>query len=274
MRDVLFGVLVGMGSILNGGMKCESCVFIGLVCQNGCFFNNKDYVAARTYIYYICLAEVYICVVSRGSLKFCSLWEIGDLGNQLGSQGNVSHEIFYLQPLLIHDYFDISASFRPSGYPKPNLPPHSLPNSTTAHSAFPSAATPESPTVSTPSKPTSQSIPLPTIHLLIAPTVASIAAVPYPQSSSIFKASTLFATTAHPKLLAAAGTSYSQMTMRIGNSFVEDETRRAVDTEFGRVYFGRRPKNTRGENGEEVRKRMERWKLRVDRAHSIRKNMY
>ncbi|KAJ8062084.1 hypothetical protein OCU04_009861 [Sclerotinia nivalis] len=159
-------------------------------------------------------------------------------------------------------------------HPNPNLPPHSLPNSTSAHSAFPSAATPESPTVSTPSKPIAQSIPLPTIHLLIAPTVASIAAVPYPQSSSIFSASTLFATTAHPKLLAAAGTSYSHMTMRIGNNFVEDETSRAVDTEFGRVYFGRSPRNTRGEKGEEVRKRMERWKLNVERAQRRRKNIY
>jgi hypothetical protein len=64
------------------------------------------------------------------------------------------------------------------------------------------------------------------------------------------------------------------MTIRIGNNFVDDETRRAVDTEFGRLYFGRKPKNTRGESGDEVRKRIERWKLRVERAQRIRKNTY
>jgi hypothetical protein len=118
-------------------------------------------------------------------------------------------------------------------YPRPNLPPHSLPNSNIAHRALPSA-TPESPTESTPSKPTTQSTPLPTTHRHIAPTAAKIAAVPYPQSRRIFKASTLFATTAHPRLRAAAGTSYSHMTIKIGNSFVEELTRRAVETEFGR----------------------------------------
>jgi hypothetical protein len=58
--------------------------------------------------------------------------------------------------------------------------------------------------------------------------------VPYPQSSKIFNASTLFATTAQPKDLAAAGTSYSQITIKIGNSFVEEETSKAVLTELGR----------------------------------------
>ncbi|KAM0126825.1 hypothetical protein ACHAPC_010391 [Botrytis cinerea] len=182
--------------------------------------------------------------------------------------------MFEIDSIPINFIINLLLFFTFLNQPKPNLPPHSLPNSTTAQSAFPSAATPESPTVSTPSKPTAQSIPLPTIHLLIAPTVANIAAVPYPQSSKIFKASTLFATTAHPKLLAAAGTSYSHITIKMGNNFVEDETSSAVDTEFGRVYFGRRPKNTRGESGDDVRKRIEKWKLSVERAQRIRKNMY
>jgi hypothetical protein len=159
-------------------------------------------------------------------------------------------------------------------YPRPYLPPHSLPNSTTAHNAFPSAATPESAIVSTPSKPTTQRIPLPTIHLLIAPTVAKIAAVPYPQSNRIFKASTLFATTAQPKLLAAAGTSYSHITIKMGKSFVLELTSSAVLTEFGREYCGISPKRTRGERGEEVRKRIERWKERVERAQRMRKKTY
>ncbi|RFU35606.1 hypothetical protein B7463_g665, partial [Scytalidium lignicola] len=139
-------------------------------------------------------------------------------------------------------------------------------HSAKAQSAFPSAATPESPTVSIPSSPKIVKIPLPTNHLVIAPTVAKRAAVPYPQSSRIFNASTLLATTAQPKDLAAAGTSYSQMTMRIGKSLVEDDTRRAVLTEFGRGYRGINPVKTRGETGEDVRNRIERWKARVERA--------
>lgn len=154
-------------------------------------------------------------------------------------------------------------------YPSPNLPPHSLANSYKAQSALPSAATPESPTASTPSSPTIHNIPLPTIHLLIAPTVAKIAAVPYPQSNSIFRASTLFATTAQPRLRAAAGTSYSQITISIGKSFVADETSSAVDTQFGRGYRGIRPNSTRGESEEEARNRIETWKERVERAHKI-----
>ncbi|KAE8444008.1 hypothetical protein EG329_001137 [Mollisiaceae sp. DMI_Dod_QoI] len=103
---------------------------------------------------------------------------------------------------------------------------------------------------------------------------ANIAAVPYPQSNKIFNASTLFATTAHPRDLAAAGTSYSQMTIRIGNNFVEEETSSAVLTEFGRGYRGIKPKRTSGEKGEDVRKRIERWKASVERAHRIRKKTY
>jgi hypothetical protein len=76
----------------------------------------------------------------------------------------------------------------------------------------------------------------------------------------------LFATTAQPSDRAAAGTSYSQITIKIGKSFVEEETRSAVLTELGREYRGIRFERTSGERGEEVRKRMERWKDRVERA--------
>jgi hypothetical protein len=68
----------------------------------------------------------------------------------------------------------------------------------------------------------------------MAPTVARTAAVPYPQSKRIFNASTLLATTAQPRLLAAAGTSYSQITIKMGKSFVLELTSNAVLTEFGR----------------------------------------
>ena len=53
----------------------------------------------------------------------------------------------------------------------------------------------------------------------------------------------------------------------MGNSFVEDETSRAVLTELGRGYLGRRPKRQSGEKGEDVRNRMEMWNERVERAH-------
>jgi len=52
----------------------------------------------------------------------------------------------------------------------------------------------------------------------------------------------------------------------MGNSFVEDETSKAVDTEFGREYCGRMPKKERGEKRLDVRKRMEKWKARVERV--------
>jgi hypothetical protein len=39
----------------------------------------------------------------------------------------------------------------------------------------------------------------------------------------------LFTTTAHPTALAAAGTSYSQMAVRIGNNFIELEINNAVE---------------------------------------------
>jgi broad specificity phosphatase PhoE len=54
--------------------------------------------------------------------------------------------------------------------------------------------------------------------------------------------------------------------MRIGKSFVEDETRRAVLTELGRAYVGSMPRSRRGERGEEVRKRIEMWKASVETA--------
>ena len=58
------------------------------------------------------------------------------------------------------------------------------------------------------------------------------------------------------------------MTMSIGKSFVDEDTSKAVLTEFGREYRGMKPKRTRGEKLEEVRKRIERWKERVERAQS------
>lgn len=50
---------------------------------------------------------------------------------------------------------------------------------------------------------------------------------------------------------------------------MEELTRRAVDTELGRGYRGMRLLRTRGESGLEVRKRIETWKERVERAQSI-----
>lgn len=47
------------------------------------------------------------------------------------------------------------------------------------------------------------------------------------------------------------------------------ETRSAVETEFGREYRGRNPRSPSGEKGDEVRKRMDRWKARVERVQSI-----
>lgn len=64
------------------------------------------------------------------------------------------------------------------------------------------------------------------------------------------------------------------MTIKIGNSFVEDDTSNAVLTEFGRGYRGMNPKRTSGEKGEDVRKRIERWKASVERAQSMRKKTY
>jgi hypothetical protein len=54
--------------------------------------------------------------------------------------------------------------------------------------------------------------------------------------------------------------------MRIGKSFVEEETRRAVETELGRGYRGRIRVKWRGEKREDVRKRMQLWKARVEDA--------
>lgn len=52
---------------------------------------------------------------------------------------------------------------------------------------------------------------------------------------------------------------------------MEEDTRSAVLTEFGREYRGMRPKRTSGESGEELRKRIERWKDHVERAQSTTK---
>ena len=55
----------------------------------------------------------------------------------------------------------------------------------------------------------------------------------------------------------------------MGKSFVEEETSSAVLTELGRAYVGSRPRRRSGERGEEVRKRMEMWKARVETAQRI-----
>jgi len=119
--------------------------------------------------------------------------------------------------------------------PTANLPAQSFAYISKAPNALPSSATLLSPAESTPSNPAAHSTARPIAHRLSAPAVASNAATPYPQSNKILSASTLFATTAQPKLRAAAGTSYSQMTMRMGKSFVDELTSSAVDTELGLV---------------------------------------
>lgn len=48
---------------------------------------------------------------------------------------------------------------------------------------------------------------------------------------------------------------------------MDDETSKAVETEFGREYCGRMPKKERGEKREEVRKRIEKWNAMVERVH-------
>jgi hypothetical protein len=50
---------------------------------------------------------------------------------------------------------------------------------------------------------------------------------------------------------------------------VEELTSKAVDTEFGRGYRGMRLLRMIGESGEEVRKRIERWKERNEMAQRI-----
>ena len=55
---------------------------------------------------------------------------------------------------------------------------------------------------------------------------------------------------------------------------MEEETRRAVETEFGRVYWGIVDVRTSGEKGEEVRKRIDRWNESVERAESITNRIF
>lgn len=50
---------------------------------------------------------------------------------------------------------------------------------------------------------------------------------------------------------------------------MEDDTRRAVDTELGLVYRGRMPRRLRGEKAEDVRKRMLTWKAAVESAQKM-----
>ena len=92
-------------------------------------------------------------------------------------------------------------------HPTASLPAQSFAYISIAPNARPSSATLLSPAESTPSKPAAHSTALPIAHLLNAPAVASSPATPYPQPNKILSASTLFATTAHPSDLAAAGTS-------------------------------------------------------------------
>jgi hypothetical protein len=132
-------------------------------------------------------------------------------------------------------------------YPTANLPAQSIALINKAPNALPSSATLLSPAESILSNPAAHKTALPIAHRLRAPAVANIAATPYPQPRRILSASTLFATTAHPNDLAAAGTSYSHITINIGNSFVDDDTSSAVDTEFGLEYCGRIPSSASGE---------------------------
>jgi hypothetical protein len=55
----------------------------------------------------------------------------------------------------------------------------------------------------------------------------------------------------------------------MGKSFVEEDTRRAVLTLLGRAYVGSSEKRCKGEKGEDARKRIERWKERVENAQRI-----
>jgi len=57
--------------------------------------------------------------------------------------------------------------------------------------------------------------------------------------------------------------------MSIGNSFVDEETSRAVETELGRACRGMMPRALSGDSGEDVRKRILRWKAMVEMAHRI-----
>lgn len=56
------------------------------------------------------------------------------------------------------------------------------------------------------------------------------------------------------------------MIMRIGKSFVDEEMSNVVEIELGCGYCGRRLVSVSGERGEDVRKWMEMWKVRVDRV--------
>src|SRR5699024_9411806 len=98
-------------------------------------------------------------------------------------------------------------------------------HSSASHSPAPQSALIPNPS-STPSIPTAANTALPTPHLASAPTPANNAATPYEQPSKILSASTLLATTAQPRERAAAGTSYSHITIRMGKSFVDEETKR------------------------------------------------
>ena len=50
---------------------------------------------------------------------------------------------------------------------------------------------------------------------------------------------------------------------------VDELTSSAVETELGREYVRIRPRWFRGEKGDDVRNRIERWKARVEKVHRI-----
>ena len=54
----------------------------------------------------------------------------------------------------------------------------------------------------------------------------------------------------------------------MGKSFVEDDTSRAVETEFGREYGGMMLSSASGEYRLEVRKRIDMWNATVERVQS------
>jgi hypothetical protein len=103
-----------------------------------------------------------------------------------------------------------------------------------------------------PFRPATESTAPSTTHRAVIPARASAAAVMYPQSSSISSASTLFNKTAQPTYRLARlandgvpptwrispGVDSGQITSSNGNSFVHEETSRAVETAEGKARPG------------------------------------
>jgi len=117
--------------------------------------------------------------------------------------------------------------------PKDVLPRHNYPNLNQTSPFIPPTTPPKSPPLNPhPShpvpNPTPQTIPSPTTPPIPAPTATSTPALTYPHPIKISSAATLFTLTAHDTAVAALGRSYSQIIRRIGNSFVQELTSRAV----------------------------------------------